>query len=57
MVKAVIPLEKLVPISQFTFNYEVTRLCSVAVDVCHSACVVPTITDHRELNFEYLLAT
>lgn len=57
MVKAVIPLEKLVPISQFTFNYEVTRLCYGAVDVCHSACVVPTITAHRELNFEYLLAT
>ena len=57
MVKAVIPLEKLVPISQFTFNSKMTRLCSGAVDVCHSACVVPTITAHRELNFEYLLAT
>ena len=57
MVKAVIPLEKLVPISQFTLNYEVTRLCYGAVEVFHSACVVPTITAHREFNFEYLLAT
>ena len=57
MVKVVIPLEKLVPISQFTFNYEVTRLCYGAVDVCHIACVLPTISGHRQLNFEYLLAT
>lgn len=56
MVKAVIPLEKLVPISA-TFNFEVTRLCYGARVVCHSACVVPTISGHRVLNFEFLLAT